>query len=41
MSDIKLVIAKGKIIAKNGHATLIDEKQALKFISEQAQRIKC
>lgn len=41
ISDIKLVIAKGKIIAKNGHATLIDEKQALKFISEQAQRIKC
>lgn len=39
--DTKLVIANGKIIAKNGHATLIDEKEALKFIAEQAKRIAC
>jgi cytosine/adenosine deaminase-related metal-dependent hydrolase len=39
--EIKLVIAKGKISVKNGHAVLIDEKEALKFIKEQADRITC
>jgi hypothetical protein len=39
--DIRLVIANGKIIAKNGHTTLEDEKELLKFIAEQAKRISC
>jgi hypothetical protein len=39
--DIRLVIANGKIIAKNGHTTLEDEKELLKFIAEQAKRINC
>ncbi len=39
--DIKLVIAKGKIIAKNGHTTLLDEQEAYKYIAEQAKRITC
>jgi cytosine/adenosine deaminase-related metal-dependent hydrolase len=39
--EIKLVIAKGKIVVKNGHAIQIDEKEALKFIKEQAERISC
>jgi hypothetical protein len=39
--DIKLVIAKGKIIAKNGHTTLVDEREAFKYIAEQAKRITC
>ena len=37
--DIKLVIAKGKIVVKNNHAVQIDEKEVLKFIKEQADRI--
>ncbi|MBQ3657237.1 MAG: amidohydrolase family protein [Bacteroidales bacterium] len=39
--ETKLVIAKGKIVVKNGHAIQIDEKEALKFIKEQAERISC
>lgn len=39
--DIKLVISNGKIVAKNGHSTVSDEKQILKFIAEQAKRIDC
>ena len=41
MMDIRLVVANGKIIAKNGHTTLEDEKEILKFIAEQAKRISC
>ncbi|MCR5455264.1 MAG: amidohydrolase family protein [Bacteroidales bacterium] len=41
MMDIRLVIANGKIIAKNGHTTLEDEKELIKFIAEQAKRISC
>ncbi len=39
--DIKLLISNGKIIAKNGHTTLEDENELLKFIAEQAKRIAC
>ena len=39
--DIKLVISNGKIVAKNGHSTISDEKQILKFIAKQAKRIDC
>lgn len=39
--DIKLVISNGRIVAKNGHSTLVDEREVLHFINEQAKRIIC
>lgn len=39
--DIKLVISSGRIVAKNGHSTLVDEREVLRFINEQVGRIIC